>query len=39
MTDFADAARAATVAMRDLFPPTPLQKNATCRSATARKSG
>jgi threonine dehydratase len=25
--DFADAARAATLAMRDLFPPTPLQKN------------
>jgi threonine dehydratase len=27
MTDFSDAARAATQAMRDLFPPTPLQKN------------
>ena len=27
MTDFADAARAAALAMRDLFPPTPLQKN------------
>jgi threonine dehydratase len=27
MTDFADAARAAAQAMRDLFPPTPLQKN------------
>jgi threonine dehydratase len=25
--DFADAARAAALAMRDLFPPTPLQKN------------
>jgi hypothetical protein len=39
MTDFADAARAATLAMRDLFPPTPLQKNAICRNASARKSG
>jgi threonine dehydratase len=28
MTDFAHTARAATVALRDLFEPTPLQKNA-----------
>jgi threonine dehydratase len=28
MTDFADAARSATLALRDLFEPTPLQKNA-----------
>ena len=28
MTEFSDAARAATQALRDLFPPTPLQKNA-----------
>jgi len=28
MTEFADAARAAAQALRDLFPPTPLQKNA-----------
>ena len=27
MTDFADHARAATLALRDLFPPTPLQRN------------
>jgi len=27
MSDFADHARAATVALRDLFPPTPLQRN------------
>jgi threonine dehydratase len=28
MTEFADAARAAAQALRDLFPPTPLQRNA-----------
>ncbi|MBY6201653.1 threonine ammonia-lyase IlvA [Maritalea mobilis] len=28
MTQFSDAARAATEALRDLFPPTPLQRNA-----------
>jgi len=28
MTEFAQAARAATEALRDLFPPTPLQRNA-----------
>jgi threonine dehydratase len=28
MNDFADAARAAAQALRDLFPPTPLQRNA-----------
>ena len=28
MTDFASSARAATQAMRDVFPPTPLQRNA-----------
>ncbi|MDG4646880.1 threonine ammonia-lyase IlvA [Roseibacterium sp. SDUM158017] len=28
MTDFADAARAAAQALRELFPPTPLQRNA-----------
>ena len=28
MTDFAETARAATAAMRDLFPATPLQRNA-----------
>ncbi len=28
MTDFSQAARAATDALRDLFPPTPLQRNA-----------
>jgi threonine dehydratase len=39
MTDFADAARAATLAMRDLFPPTPLQKNIHLSERSARKSG